>query len=554
MRWPLTRQPAGTGAAHPALRVVRAGADGALDVLHPLIMLVRGLARLTVLAVRWWAGAPKERRGPVLFAAAVAVMVVGLLPWGPVFAVALVVGAAAWHGRDGARPLGGPGGEEAENARLQTVYEALVPYFALGDDPDPEPVYAHDGAWERAFEEVEFTDEGRIGRLLVRYPAHFPDSDAAHRLAVESRLSAKAGRDREYRFVWDEERNQLEMTVPEPLPQGIRAQRFVTGPGEIVLGFTDPEAVPRRIPVTDGDRARDVPPVVWRTGARSAQSHLLVVGAPGAGSSTLLRSVVLQALQDGDVLVVEGGGSGEFACLTGREGVLAVETSPAGAVASLEWAVHETERRLSAASRARHAGLPLPEDVRRPLWVVLDRPAALSHLARAEGRRDPQELLQVPLRHGRAAHVTVAVAEHFECADGLGPAVRSYSRARVLLGAASPEEAWAVLGEATLSPPDPDAAPGRGFARLGAGPVLRLQVPAAPDPLDDAAGEAERQAVLALLPPLAGSQARALAGQAAHPTELPAKSPHMSGTSQRPVPPGTDPGPGPDPETRSQAT
>ncbi|QPP05057.1 hypothetical protein G4Z16_00130 [Streptomyces bathyalis] len=520
VRWPFPRQPAGTGAAvRPALRVLRAGAAGALDVLHPLIVVVRGLARLTMLVLRWWARAPKDRRGPVFFLAAVAVMVVALMPWGPAFAVAVVVGAAAWQGRDGARTVAGAAREDAENTRLQAVYDALVPFFALQNDPDPDPLYAHDGAWERAFEEAEFTDEGRIERLLVRYPAHFPDGDPAHRLAVEQRLGAKSGRDREYRFVWDEERNELEMTVPGPLPQGIRAQRFVTGPGEIVLGFTDADAVHRRIPVNDGERALDVPPVLWRTGARSAESHLLVVGAPGAGSSTLLRSVVLQALQHGDVLVVDGSGSGEFACLAGRDGVLAVETSATGAVASLEWVVHETERRLTAASRARQAGHPVPEDARRPLWVVVDRPAAVSHLARTEGRRDPRELLQVPLRHGRAAQVTVAVAEHFECADELGRAVRSQTRARVLLGDASPEEMWAVLGEATVPPPGTHAAPGRGFARLGAGPVLRLQVPAAPDPLDDAAGEAERQAVLGLLPPLTASQARALGAQAGQPSD-----------------------------------
>lgn len=222
MRWPLLRQPAGTAAAvRTGRRAARAGADGALDVLHPLIVLVRGLARLTVLALRWWARAPKERRGPALFGAAVAVMVVALLPWGPVFGVALVLGAAAWQGRDDAGPAVSAAREEAENARLQAVYEALVPCFSLRDDPDPEPVWAHDGAWERAFDEAEFTDEGRVARLLVRYPAHFPDSDAEHRMAVERRLGAKCGRDREYRFVWDEERNRLELTVPPPLPQGI---------------------------------------------------------------------------------------------------------------------------------------------------------------------------------------------------------------------------------------------------------------------------------------------------------------------------------------------
>jgi hypothetical protein len=43
--------------------------------------------------------------------------------------------------------------------------------------------------------------------------------------------------------------------------------------------------------------------------------------------------------------------------------------------------------------------------------------------------------------------------------------------------------------------------PGRGYARLGSGPVHRLQVPATPDPYDDATSDADRQAVLALLPP-----------------------------------------------------
>lgn len=507
-RWPLPwpRRGMGTATGH-GRGVVRAGTDGALDVLHPVITLVRGFGRLIKLTVRWWTRTPQERRGPVLFVAGVGLLVVVLMPWGPAFAVVLVVGAAAWQGRDGAVSGAGSEPSEEESARLQAVYEALVPHFSLPNDPAPEPLFAHDGRWERSFEEVELADDGRLARLLLRYPAHFRDGDPALRLTVERLLGAKSGRDREYRFAWDEERNQLEMTVPEPLPLGIRAQRFVTGPGEIVLGFTDAESVHRRIPVTDGGRALDVPPVVWRTGARSAESHLLVVGAPGAGSTTLLRSVLLQALQHGDVLVVDGSGSGEFACLSGRSGVLAVETTLTGAVACVEWAVHETERRLSAASRARQAGRGVPDDARRPLWVILDRPAVLSHLARTEGKRDPQELLQVPLRHGRAANVTVAVAEHFECSDELGHAVRAYTRARVLLGAASPGEAQTVLGEDTLSLPGPLAPPGRGFVRLGAGPVMRLQVPATPDPLDDAAAEAERLAVQDLLPPWAAAKA-----------------------------------------------
>jgi hypothetical protein len=78
-----------------------------------------------------------------------------------------------------------------------------------------------------------------------------------------------------------------------------------------------------------------------------------------------------------------------------------------------------------------------------------------------------------------------------------------------------------VLGQDAISPPGPFAQAGRGFARLAAGSVLRLQVPATPDPLDEAAGEAERQAVLGLLPQPASAQAIGLAPRQSAPGEAP---------------------------------
>ena len=125
----------------------------------------------------------------------------------------------------------------------------------------------------------------------------------------------------------------------------------------------------------------------------------------------------------------------------------------------------------------------------------------LADLAAADGRTDPQHLLQVPLRHGRAAGVTVVVAEQFDTLDDLSEPVRSHTRARVVLGPASLAEVESVLGVPPHTTPTPDVPPGRGYARLGTGPVLRLQVPATPDPYDDATTEAHRQAVLDLLPP-----------------------------------------------------
>ncbi|WP_105974143.1 ATP-binding protein [Streptomyces geranii] len=478
--------------------LARTAADSATDVLHPLITISRGLRRLAAAGRRKWADTPKDKRGPLLFMVASMVLVVALVPYGPLLAVISVMAAAAWHGRDRA-PVEPEGPDESQTQRLQSLYEALVPYFSTPDDPDP--LYAHGGDWEKAFPAYEFDGTGRVSHLLVRYPAYFTDGEAGSRARIEQLLHAKSGRGREYHFAWDEEGNQLTVTVLPPLPTDIAAQRFVTSPGETVLGFTDPTQVQRTLPLGHGEEQRDVPPVVWRTGPRSTEPHLLVMGDPGTGTTTLLRSIALQALQYGDVLIVDGSGTGEYACLTGRDGVLAVECAPAGALASLEWASHETERRLITANHARQAGQPLPDDTRRPLWLLLDRPGTLAHLAATDGRPDPQSLLQVPLRHGRAANVTVVVAEQFDGTDTLSEAVRQHTRARVVLGPASPAQLEAVLGAPPNTTPVQAMPPGRGYARLGTGPVHRLQVPATPDPHDDATSDAQRQAVLGLLPP-----------------------------------------------------
>ncbi|MFG2957215.1 hypothetical protein ACGF5O_26270 [Streptomyces sp. NPDC048291] len=481
--------------------LARTAADNATDVLHPLITVTRGLSRLASAGRRRWAETPKDKRGPLLFLAASVVLVVALVPYGPLLAVITLMAASAWQGRDRA-PSPPEGPDESQTQRLQSLYEALVPYLSAAEDPAP--LYAHGGEWEKAFIAHEFDDAGRLGQLLLRYPAYFPDGEPAARARIENLLAAKSGRGREYHFAWDEEGNRLTVTVLAPLPTDIAAQRFVTAPGETVLGFTDPSEVQRTLPLAYGDEQRDVPPVVWRTGSRSTEPHLLVMGRPGSGTSTLLRSIALQALQYGDLLVVEGGGTGEYLCLTGRDGVLGVECGLPGALASLEWAANETERRLIALSHARQAGHPPPDDCRRPLWILLDRPSAFVHLASADGHQDPQALLQTPLRHGRAANVTVVVAEQLDSADGLSEAVRQHAHARVVLGPALPDELAAALGAPPHTTPLAQVPPGRGYARLGHGPVLRLQVPATPDPYDDATSEVDREAVLALLPPRSG--------------------------------------------------
>ncbi|MFF8728734.1 hypothetical protein ACF073_19870 [Streptomyces sp. NPDC015171] len=480
--------------------LARTAADSATDVLQPLITVARGLRLLASAGRRKWADTPKDRRGPLLFLAASVILVVALVPYGPLLAVMTVMAAAAWQGRDRTPPEP-DGPDESQTERLQALYEALVPYFSGAEDPAP--LYTHGGEWEKPFSDHEFDDSGRVAHLVIRYPAYFPDGEPEARARIEQLLTAKAGRGREYHFTWDEEGNRLTVTVLAPLPADIPAQRFVTAPGETVLGFTDPSEVQRTLPLSYGEEQIDVPPVVWRTGIRSTEPHLLAMGHPGAGTSTLLRSIALQALQYGDVLIVDGGGTGEYACMTGRDGVLAVECALAGALTSLEWAAQETERRLIAINLARQAGDPPPQDTRRPLWILLDRPSVFTHLAATDDLKDPQTLLQVSLRHGRAANVTVVVAEQFDSADVLSEAVRQHTRARVVLGAAAPQLVEAVLGMPPHTTSLTHMPPGRGYARLGTGPVHRLQVPRTPDPYDDATSDADRQAVLELLPPRA---------------------------------------------------
>lgn len=106
----------------------------------------------------------------------------------------------------------------------------------------------------------------------------------------------------------------------------------------------------------------------------------------------------------------------------------------------------------------------------------------------------------MPLRHGRPAHITVVVAEQFDHLELLNDAVWQHTRARIVLGPAAIQQIADVLGLPPHTTPTPHVPPGRGYARLGTGPVHRLQVPATPDPYDEATHPAYRQAVMELLP------------------------------------------------------
>lgn len=392
------------------------------------------------------------------------------------------------------------GDDDARSQRLTSLYESLVPYFSVPDDPAP--LYTYGGDREKAFAAHSFDESGHPDRLVLRYPGYFTDAEPESRLRVEQVLAAKLGRGREYRFDWNEQGNELTVTAVAPLPCDLTAQPFATTPGEHLLGFTDAADTARTLPVTgpDGD-PRDEPPCCGAPAPAPPSRTCSPSVTPAAAPPRCCVPSPSRRCATATCWWSTAAGPHEYACLTGREGVLAVECDLDGALTGLEWACHETERRLIAAGRARQEGHPPPPDTRRPLWILLDRPAALAHLAEAEGRTDPQSLLQVPLRHGRAAQVTVVVAEQFDSTEALTEPVRRHTRARVVLGRASAAQVALVLGAPPNTSTPVAAPPGRGWVRLGDGPVQRLQVPAAPDPYDEGTAEADRRAVLELLPP-----------------------------------------------------
>ncbi|MFE2686536.1 hypothetical protein ACFXKT_33480, partial [Streptomyces mirabilis] len=116
--------------------LARTAADSATDVLHPLITVTRGLRRLAAAGGRKWAATPKDRRGPLLFLVASVILVVALVPYGPLLAAITLMAAAAWTGRQQA--AGGP--TRPPQAPIQQQHNGLdTPAPAISAAPAPPP-------------------------------------------------------------------------------------------------------------------------------------------------------------------------------------------------------------------------------------------------------------------------------------------------------------------------------------------------------------------------------------------------------------------------------
>jgi hypothetical protein len=519
-----------------------------LDVCYPLIVLLRGTRRGAAQLGAWWKEAPKEKRRLQTVIVLACLIGIGLLKFGPLVLILAFLGAAAWLGRDTSRKGADP--ESPEHiARLQAVYNGLVPYLQNGDDPDQH--FKPGGGYRDAFTAWEFDEQDRLIRLRMDYSEYFRDGEADSRAKVERALEGKIGHANEYLYAWDEEGNHLDVRILPPLPDGIGAQPWPVADIEFVLGVTDPGSAGRLIPmlvadpdagedtltpqaaardeVPPGFRVAQLAPVIWRLGTPSANPHLLVTGGPGTGKSTAVRSLLGQALARGHrIAVIDTDQTAEYGALAGRPNVLRITEEPADSLDLLDWFGLEIERRAEqtrAPSSATDTGsvpgtdpvadtdavadtgpasgtgsaaqpspaADLPESANTPnpapesapaaepaLWLFVDDLPELCAAAARLGRPDPQDTLAVLARKARFARTTLVITARIDQIQALRPALRNQLTSRIALGKVDPVTSTLLFG-GTLELGGAQVMPqGRGYARIGAGPVIRLQTPYAP--------------------------------------------------------------------------
>lgn len=454
-------------------------------------VLLRGSRRCATQLRGWYDRAAPEHRAPLLFLATVGLVVVLAVSWGPVLLTAAVL-LAVWYAGRQAREEPTDALQDQDN-RLQAVYNGLVPYLADPDDPDQ--LYRPGSGFRTAFEHWSFDGDGQLTGLELRYPPFFRDGETRHRAQVETAIATKAGSARDYLFGWDGESNRLTVTAPPPLPTSVPLQRFVVARDEAVLGFTDVGAE-RRIPVRTGEprgeyQVNQLAPVVWRAGHRSAEEHLLVLGQPGAGRSNLLRGLAVQAVAAGHrVVLVEGRTAGDFAGLAGRLDRLEVACDHHDAMTVL--------REYAALASSPGRGHP---DGPGRCWLLVDDLPDLAHAARDADGPDPYQLLDTVLRLGRAAGLTVGLTAPYHQAGSVPAGLLAQLRVRVGLGPLD-QAGGALLFDDASAPGRRDRLPaGRGWVRLGGGPVSRLQTPYAPDPYSSSTTNPDRSRMLQLLHP-----------------------------------------------------
>jgi len=495
------------------------------EIFYPVLLVLRGLRRAATGAKGWWGGGSK-RRQVELVAGLIAVILIAVLPYGPILLIGGVLGWAGWLGRDTSAKGADPE-SPAHIVRLQAIYNGLVPY--LHDEHDPDQHFKPGGGYRDAFTAWEFDEHDRLTAFTVDYSEYVRDGEAECRAKVERAVEGKVGRGNEFLYDWDEEGNHLRVRVLPPLPGGLAAQPWPVAEIEYVLGITDPDSAGRLIPVLlpeapgaapapvpaaqrhpgleppEGWRSAAVAPVVWRVGSPCPNPHLLVTGPSGSGKTTVLRSLLGQALGRGQqVAVIDVEQTDAYEDLVGRPGVRGVIDDAERALQLLDWFGLECERRAERKRAAAEAaasgdtGSVPPVEVRTgpegaavpaqggdeatqpTLWLCIDGLPELLDAAAALGRPNVEETLAVLARKARYADVLLLTTSREERTLQLRPALRAQLTVRIAMGTVDPAVSTALFGGTLELGGSRRLPPGRGYVRVGNGPVIRLQSPYAP--------------------------------------------------------------------------
>jgi hypothetical protein len=186
------------------------------DVLHPVILISRGLRRFLVWFLAWWKRSDRERRRTVLVAAGLIVTAVVMLPRGPWILAGVIMASAALAGRAPRTPPD----TAQQRSKLQVIYNGLVPYFT--DPHDPDRLFQPGEEFTKAFDRWHFDDRGRLLKLDLHYSPYFMDGEPEARAKIEQAIERKTGVGGDYLYEWDEEGNRLSVAVL-PRPDGQRA-------------------------------------------------------------------------------------------------------------------------------------------------------------------------------------------------------------------------------------------------------------------------------------------------------------------------------------------
>jgi hypothetical protein len=218
---PVPEEEAGRFGLSTVVAATRYAGAKVRDVFAPVIVLARGLRRCFGWFRAWWGRSNAERRKVVLLSVVLLVAVVLMLPHGTWVLLGLVMATAALAGRGPRGPVETP----QQIAKLQAIYNGLVPYFM--DPNDPDQLFQPGGDFRKPFDAWCFDENSQLVKLELHYSPYFRDGEPEARARVEQVVEHRTGMSHDYMYEWNEEANRLAVAV---MPQA-RAKGRTAAPG-----------------------------------------------------------------------------------------------------------------------------------------------------------------------------------------------------------------------------------------------------------------------------------------------------------------------------------